>query len=252
MHAASDTHGVSLVESDTLVGDTTLLAGTFLISLDADSSIYHFTADDVGAGTTTGTLTETIRGSDIGMSSAAWAVDLVESTMTIGDETLQSGYVMASLETGGASVGNNGITVDGRDIFYLDVTTTGPGTTAANATLLLDGSDVNLDSNNETLDGFTIHPGGTNVAPSIIARETVDNDGNGQIDYIKITTNENLDDDFSGLTMTVAGYDVFDRSRRQERRRGVGRVQHRTASRPVRAPPREDRTAAVPGETPLA
>ena len=44
------------------------------------------------------------------------------------------------------------------------------------------------------------------AVPTIIARETIDDDGNGQIDYIKITTNENLDDDFSGLTMTVAGY----------------------------------------------
>jgi len=44
--------------------------------------------------------------------------------------------------------------------------------------------------------------------PSITARETVDSDGNGKIDQIKITADQNLDDDFSGLTMTVAGYTV--------------------------------------------
>ena len=43
--------------------------------------------------------------------------------------------------------------------------------------------------------------------PTITARETVDSDGNGQIDHIKITASENLDDDFSGLTITVDGYD---------------------------------------------
>ena len=42
----------------------------------------------------------------------------------------------------------------------------------------------------------------------IIARETVDSDGNGQIDQIKITTNLNLDDDFTGLTIAVSGYTV--------------------------------------------
>ena len=44
--------------------------------------------------------------------------------------------------------------------------------------------------------------------PTIMARETMDADGDGQIDQIKITTDEALDDDFTGLTMTVAGYTV--------------------------------------------
>ena len=46
------------------------------------------------------------------------------------------------------------------------------------------------------------------AAAVITARETVDSDGNGQIDQIKITTSEALDDDFAGLTMTVDGYAV--------------------------------------------
>ena len=46
------------------------------------------------------------------------------------------------------------------------------------------------------------------AVPDITARETVDSDGDGQIDQIKITTDAVLDDDFSGLTMTVAGYTV--------------------------------------------
>jgi len=48
----------------------------------------------------------------------------------------------------------------------------------------------------------------TNAGPAITARETVDSDGNGQIDQIKITASEALDDDFSGLTITVDGYAV--------------------------------------------
>ena len=44
------------------------------------------------------------------------------------------------------------------------------------------------------------------VQPVITAREAVDDDCNGQIDHIKIITDQNLDDDFSGLTLTVTGY----------------------------------------------
>ena len=57
--------------------------------------------------------------------------------------------------------------------------------------------------------GSLVDNGGAIVsAPWITARETVDDDGDGQIDQIKITTDQALDDDFAGLTMTVAGYTV--------------------------------------------
>ncbi len=41
---------------------------------------------------------------------------------------------------------------------------------------------------------------------TVTARETVDADADGQIDHIKITTSENLNDDFSGLNVSVTGY----------------------------------------------
>ncbi len=44
------------------------------------------------------------------------------------------------------------------------------------------------------------------IAIEVTARETVDADACGQIDYIKITTDANLNDDFSGLSISVAGY----------------------------------------------
>jgi fibronectin-binding autotransporter adhesin len=47
-----------------------------------------------------------------------------------------------------------------------------------------------------------------NPAPVIVARETVDLDANGQIDGILITTGDNLDDDFSAITVAVTGYTV--------------------------------------------
>jgi len=67
------------------------------------------------------------------------------------------------------------------------------------------------DSGAESVGNVTAQVSVTPV-PAITARETVDSDGDGMIDQIKITTDENLDDDFSGLTMTVDGYDVIDYS----------------------------------------
>jgi fibronectin-binding autotransporter adhesin len=48
----------------------------------------------------------------------------------------------------------------------------------------------------------------TDVAPVIAGRQTRDVDGNGRIDRIRLTFDQNLNDDFSGLTVTVAGYTV--------------------------------------------
>ena len=42
----------------------------------------------------------------------------------------------------------------------------------------------------------------------VLNAETVDADSNGQIDHIRITTDANLDDDFTGLSAAVSGYFV--------------------------------------------
>jgi len=44
------------------------------------------------------------------------------------------------------------------------------------------------------------------VSPEFTARETLDNDGDGQIDQLRVTTNLELNDDFSDLDINVAGY----------------------------------------------
>lgn len=48
----------------------------------------------------------------------------------------------------------------------------------------------------------TVTPSSINV----LSRETVDNDSDGQIDYLRLTTSADLNDDFSGLSISVAGY----------------------------------------------
>ncbi|GAH35584.1 unnamed protein product, partial [marine sediment metagenome] len=65
------------------------------------------------------------------------------------------------------------------------------------------------ESYNAGSDAFVVkYDVSSNTAPVIDARETVDSDANGQIDAIKVTTDQNLDDDFTGLTITVTGYTV--------------------------------------------
>ena len=160
--------GISLVEQNTIVGGQTLQAGTFLYSRSGNSfknKIYHFTANDVGLFTTSGTTTTLIDGSDIGMGAttgggaAVAGVELIESDLTVGGTTLASGQILVTLDKNDNSVGNGTpISTSSQDIFILDVTTTGSGSTDASATLFLDGSDMNLNSGPEEIDGLTLAP----------------------------------------------------------------------------------------------
>ena len=48
----------------------------------------------------------------------------------------------------------------------------------------------------------------TYIPINITSRETIDSDADGQIDHIKITTDQALNDNFGDLTVTVSGYTV--------------------------------------------
>jgi len=142
--------GISLVEHDTTVGGTPLTAGTFLFVQDTlpDVDIYHFTPTGVGAGTTAGTTVTLIDGSDINIDSGPIrGIELIESPMTVGGMTFQAGSILATLRFDDASVGSNNLLTLQQDVFVLNVTSTGIGTTAATAQMVLDGGDVNLDNN---------------------------------------------------------------------------------------------------------
>ena len=154
-------HAISLVETDTLVGDTTLPAGSFLFSTSGSGSndIQLFSPTNVGV-VTSGTTQTLISGGDIGIDEEIQGLDLIESSLTLGDVTLGSGRILVTLKADDATVGTNSISTNQEDIFYLTVTSTdiGSGTSAATATLLMEGVDVNLDSNAEALHGLAIAP----------------------------------------------------------------------------------------------
>ena len=158
---AGHAHAISLVETDTVVGDTTLSAGSFLFSTSGSGSedIQLFSPTNVGV-VTNGTTQTLITGGDIGIDKEVQGLDLIETTLTLGDVTLESGTILVTLKDDDATVGTNSISTNQEDIFYLTVTSTdiGSGTSAATATLLLEGVDVNLDSNDEALHGLSIAP----------------------------------------------------------------------------------------------
>lgn len=153
----TDIQGVSLVEADTEVGGTTLLAGTFLLTqtLSDKDDIFHYTADDVGLNTTSGTLSILIDGSDIDIGGGVNGLDLVESTTALGGTTLQAGWILISQSADDACVGDNCIRTMQQDISYLIVTQAGSDT-VADAELFLDGSDLNLDTTEEDISGLSL------------------------------------------------------------------------------------------------
>ena len=120
-----DIRGVSLVETQTVVGDTTLQPGTFLL---ADENLvedlYQFIPTSVGT-TTSGTTSLFIDGSDINMSQKLHGVHLIQVQTDIGDVTLQPGQILLTMDRDDNSVGDNSIQTKMQDIFILDLTATG-------------------------------------------------------------------------------------------------------------------------------
>ncbi len=165
---------IALVTENTTVGDVNLTAGTFLISAwggnmlagyggsSQGKDVIAFTATSLGS-TTSGARSMLIDGQDIGLSGHVTGIHLVQSSMTLGDTSLSAGQLILSLSAGGSSVGDNEISVTSQDMFVLDVTDAGNNTDAT-ATLLFDGSEVNLGSAN--LGDFTIQGDGGGGAPN--------------------------------------------------------------------------------------
>ena len=161
LHGGNDTWSLTLVEQNTVLGDVTLTAGTFLFSRDGgaeDNDIYRFVPTGVGAGGTAGTVQVLIKGDDIGINPKIWGLELIEASTTIGNVTLPASALLVTLDANDGSVGTNGIAVNENDIFYLTVsqTTLGSGTAVANATLFFEGLDVGLDGGAETPNALTL------------------------------------------------------------------------------------------------
>jgi hypothetical protein len=150
---AGDTRDFALVETDTVVGDVTLTAGSFLFVRDDGGEgnvIRWFVPTSVGPGTTAGSVTDLIRGSDLNFTAGITGLDLVSTATTVGGAALPAGTILLSLDDD-AVVGTNALPTRKTDIVALQVTQTtlGSGTAVATASTLFRGTDVALDSSNE-------------------------------------------------------------------------------------------------------
>ncbi|QDT35916.1 cadherin-like domain-containing protein [Stratiformator vulcanicus] len=159
----NETRGLSLVETDTVVGDATLTAGSFLVSTNggaAEKDVRLLTLTGVGAGSTSGSIDTLIEGDDIDQGEKIYGIELIESGITLGGTTLSGGQILLTIEKSDSSVGDNAILVGDHDVFALTVSNTtlvsGVGNTAADATLIVDGDDVGLDSGSEKLDALAL------------------------------------------------------------------------------------------------
>ena len=149
------TVGVSLVEKDTTVGDRFLAKGSFLMAITSQRDVMEFDPEDVGP-TSTGSFAELIDGPSLSLGSEIRGLDLAEEETTIGGQVVPAGSILLTLnndDPGG--VGDNLVPADSADIFYLTVTTVG-ASPVADATLLFEGADVNLDTSSEHLQSLTM------------------------------------------------------------------------------------------------
>lgn len=148
--------GGTLIETDTVVGDSTLQAGTFLYLQDNGNDIQLFTPVSVGVATV-GSVVRFLRGSQVGVNTGLAGIELIETALTQGGVSLLPGQILLTT-AGNENVGDNNVAVQKQDIFIFDVTNSSldPGNDDADATLFFDGSDVALDTDNENINGLTI------------------------------------------------------------------------------------------------
>ncbi len=195
---------LTVVEHDTIVGDTVVSAGTILLVHSGNTKIVSaYETTTTGELSTTGTLSSLADLSDVGLGGTIDALDLVERNITVGGRVLVEGTILATAD-GSTTVGTNTLPVDRQDIFAVTATQTTfmTGTTVATASMIFDGSDAALDVNTEDPTAFSIFgiadQSAGNSAP--VAVDDVAATGVGQWVIIDVVGND-TDVDLDTLTV---------------------------------------------------
>jgi len=158
---SENTVGISLVEKDTTVGDGLLVQGSFIMAIANRRDVIAVRVDDVGPGTTIDSQGEFIDGPSLDLGSEIRGMDLAEDEIVVGGHTVPAGAILLTLNNDDTNgVGENRVPADSADVFYLTVTETGSNP-IADATLLFEGADVNLDTSQEHVQALSL----TNSSP---------------------------------------------------------------------------------------
>ena len=160
-------HTLTLAERDTMVGNTLIPQGTFLITRSPKTehmSVYTYRPTSVGRGATTAsTGTLLLTGSKLGLASEMiQGMDLIETAITLGGVSLRAGTLLMSVDTNATlNPATQNLAVQAADIFALEITATEQDAvpnTEATAAIFFDGSNVGFDASNtnENLISFTL------------------------------------------------------------------------------------------------
>jgi hypothetical protein len=196
-----NTVGISLVEKNTPVGSENLIQGSLIMSLTGERDVYTFIPVDVGPDTTNGKFIQFIDGNVLDFGSEIRGLELAEEEITLGGHTIPVGSILITLDSDDSTVADNVIAVRKQDIFYLTVTQAGINP-VADATLLFEGFDVNLDSGEENLQALTF--------TTSVSDLTADDSGNAtRILYVvKDPANLSVQESYRQKFMLNWGFDV--------------------------------------------
>ena len=143
-----DLNAFTLVAQDSILGDRFVKAGSILFSDSENSNdVMLLQLEDTGSAST-GTISLLIEGAEVGISdgNAISGLELIEAKTTAGEQVLEAGSLLVSVEQAESVGTDESLLVDAQDIFVLKVgaaTTSAPA--EASAAIFFDGSDVGGD-----------------------------------------------------------------------------------------------------------
>jgi VCBS repeat-containing protein len=165
---------IDLIEQTTLIGDLLLQPGDVVLSDYSNSSttLWVFHSTGVGTGTTTGSIKTLLLESEINLSREIVGVQVIERDAVIGGVQLQQGDLLVVVNQNTA-IGTNSLPVTEHDIARLSMTATSAnGPANVTASMLLAGSDLSLNTVNESIQTLAIQP--APGVPPVVRDETYD------------------------------------------------------------------------------
>ena len=163
-------NAITLVEQDTVIGDTNVAAGSFLFTTgdqgnDEDQSVWLWDISSQGVGFNFASAQELIVGSQVQINSTIDSLELFEYDTEIGGTVVAGGSLVLSLE-GNGTVGNNLQMVENEDIAVATFTSTSLGATGnanAQGVKLFEGDSVGFGQGGESVNAVSLF--GVQVSP---------------------------------------------------------------------------------------
>ena len=151
----NDLNGLTLVEQSTRVGEVTLTSGTLLLTRMGGTEhqdVYRYVVTTAGEGTTSGTTSKLLEGSEMGFIDQIWDLDLIEDGM---GWPFPRGAIALTFEKD-VLIGIDGTAAPKRTIVSVIVARTSLSAAArVNAIVAWDGNDLGFNEDKERLEAFT-------------------------------------------------------------------------------------------------